>query len=220
MARGGGWAVPGRVPARARVAAGALALLAWAGLVLALRFEVGTHGGSAAAGLWAMAAYFTNLANLLIAVVFSAVALGRASFAAPRTIAGAMLAIGLVGVVYWLVLYDWNRRPAVDASGWLEHVATPALTPVFWLLFTPKGALRPRDALRWTAFPLAYFAYALVRGLFSHRYPYGFMDVNRIGYAHAVLNAGLIALGFIAVGLLLTALDGRLGGGRRRGRRR
>jgi hypothetical protein len=61
--------------------------------------------------------------------------------------------------------------------------------------------------LWWIAYPLAYLAYALGRGSIDHKYPYPFLDVDKIGWLQAALNIGGIALGFILAGFLLVWID-------------
>jgi hypothetical protein len=192
----------------ARVFALPVALAAWAGLAVQLQASIGLTG-SAGEALWAMLRYFTVITNLLIALLFSMISLrGRAS---PFAAGGATLAILLVGIVFALLL-----NGLLELSGgalladFLMHRATPVLAPVWWLAFMPKGGLRRRDPFVWMLYPLAYFAYALVRAAIDGRYPYPFMDAGRIGSLQTGLNALEIAAGFLLAGLLLVWLDRRL----------
>ncbi|MNO10428.1 hypothetical protein D3C81_2342920 [compost metagenome] len=43
-------------------------------------------------------------------------------------------------------------------------------------------------------------------------YPYPFIDVAKLGFAHVLVNALAILLGFIVIGLLLLGLDRWQGG--------
>lgn len=192
----------------ARVFAALVALAAWAGLAVQLQASVELTG-SAGAALWAMLRYFTVLTNLLVALLFGAIALsGRASaFAA----GGATMAILLVGIVFALLL-----NGLLELSGgalladFLMHRATPVLAPCWWLAFMPKGGLRRRDPFLWVLYPLAYFAYALARAGLDGLYPYPFMDAGRMGWLQTGLNAVEVAAGFLLAGLLLVRLDRRL----------
>jgi hypothetical protein len=194
----------------ARMLAALIALAAWIGL--AVQFDATlARSGSVGAAVWILLRYFTVITNLLLAVVFTGIALGRPRFGAPLLLGGVTLAILLVGVVYGLLL-----RGLVELSGGakladlLLHHATPILAPLFWLGYAPKGALRRRDPLLWALFPLAYFAYALVRGAGGGAYAYPFMDVAQIGWMRTGVNAAVIALGFIMAGYIVLWLDGRL----------
>lgn len=192
----------------ARLAAALIALIAWAGLAVQLRASIGL-AGSAGGALSEMLRYFTVLTNLLVATTFSAAALGRRVSA--FTFGGVTLAILLVGVVFALLL-----NGLIELSGgalladFLMHRVTPALVPLWWLAFAAKGRLVRRDPFVWMLYPIAYFAYALARGAFDGRYPYPFMNVDRIGWLQTGLNAVEIAAGFLLVGLLLVRLDHRL----------
>lgn len=200
----------GRLSTSARFAAIVVAMVAWVGLIVQWQASIGLTGAAGAA-LWAMLRYFTVLANLLVAVHFTAVALGSRRAARPFPLGGTTLAILLVGVVYGLLL-----RGLLELSGGamladlLLHKVTPVLVPLWWLAFAPKGCLKRRDPLLWALLPLTYFAYALARAAVDGLYPYPFMDVARLGWGQTLLNALLMAAGFLAAGLALRWLDGRM----------
>lgn len=192
-----------------RLAAGLIALVAWIGL--GVQFDASLEiNGTVGATLWGMLRFFTVITNLIVALLFSAIALGRRSAIAPSLLGGTTLAILLVGIVYGLLL-----RGLVELSGGavladvLLHQATPVLVPLYWLAFAARGRLTPRDPWLWTLLPLAYFLYALARGAIDGRYPYPFIDVSEIGWARTALNAVLIAAGFLIGGFALVGFDRR-----------
>jgi len=191
----------------ARLAALLVALTAWAGL--AIQWQASTAlTGSAGAALWAMLRFFTILTNVLVAIVFTAAALGAKRAARPFLLGGTTLAILLVGIVYFLLLRGLLELSAgALLADTLLHMVTPALVPLWWLAFAPKGGLRPRDPLLWALLPLAYFAYALARGAADGRYPYPFMNVAALGWGQTLVNGLAIAAGFLVAGLLLVRLD-------------
>lgn len=199
----------------ARIFAGLIAAVCWAGLAVQFEASVGLTG-SASGALVAMSRYFTVITNLALAVVFTGVAFGWRGFAHPALLGGATLAILLVGIVYGLLL-----RGLVELSGgalladFLLHKATPVLAPIYWIAFAPKGGLRGAHPLVWTAFPLLYFAYALARGAHDGNYAYPFMDVAKLGLPRTSINALAIAAGFLVAGYLLVWLDRALARGRR-----
>jgi hypothetical protein len=194
----------------ARIAAALVAVAAWTGL--ALRFDASlVDTGSAVAAGWALLRFFTIVANLFVAILFVAVALDPRR-PKPATLAAALLAILLVGIVYHLLLA--GRAVHVGVAWWADlvmHSVTPSLVPLYWLGFAPKGGLRASDPLRWAVLPLGYFAYALARGAIDGRYPYFFMDVARIGWLAVLGWAALIACCFLVGGALLVVLDRTLG---------
>ncbi|BEP91890.1 Pr6Pr family membrane protein [Acidovorax sp. A79] len=189
-----------------------LALLVWFAvllqLVLSLRLAL-AGGQSALQGLVAYLGYFTVLTNILVALVLTLPAVAAASswgrfFARAPVQACAAISIVLVGLAYHFLL-----RNIWDPQGWqwladvLLHYAVPVLFGLYWL-----GAAPGKRGLRWwvplaaCAYPLAYFAYALVRGVWLGSYPYPFIDVNALGYATVLRNAAGLLGGFVLVGFL------------------
>ena len=162
--------------------------------------------------LWLLLAYFTITTNLLVAVVFTGIALGAVSLAKPWWVAGTCLSIVLVGVVYTFLLHGLRELTGGSAiANVLLHWATPILVPLFWLAFVRKGALKAHDPLLWAIYPLCYLLYALARGAITGRYPYPFIDVPQIGWVQTGINAVLIAGGYFIAGWLFLLLDRRLG---------
>lgn len=193
-----------------RGVAAAIALIAWMGL--AARFNATfEQSGSLAETVWVLLRYFTILTNLLVATVFTGIALGRSAFASPAVLGGVTLAILLVGIAYSALL-----RGLVELSGGarlanlIMHDVVPVLVPLFWLLFAPKGGLQIRDGLLWCLYPGAYLAYALARGAAEEKYAYPFIDITRIGWLQTATNVLVITLGFLAAVLALVWLDRRL----------
>ena len=197
-----------------RVAAGAVALICWAGL--AIRFAA-THGQyDAAETVWILLRYFTVITNLLVAIAMSAVALGKRL--SPFILGGLTLAILLVGVVYALVLQGLTHLSggAVWADILLHNVSPPAMA-LWWLFFAPRGRLRWNAPALWAVYPLLYFAYAILRAFHGDKYPYPFMDVGKLGWTQTLLNVGGIAMAFLIAGALLVWIDGWRPLGSRRG---
>jgi hypothetical protein len=194
-----------------RTAAGAIALITWVGLAVQFSASM-AQLGSVPETLWVMLRYFTILTNVLVAVVFSGIALGKYAFGSPFVLGGATLAIVLVGVVYTLLLRGLlELNGGAKTADFILHDVAPVLVPLFWLFFAPKGALKGRDPLLWVIYPVAYIIYGLARGAIEHKYAYPFMDVAQIGLLKALINIVLIALSFLVVGIALVWLDRLLG---------
>jgi hypothetical protein len=188
-----------------------IALIAWVGLAVQFHATfalVGSLGSTLAVLLW----YFTIITNLLVAVVFTGIAIGREPAAHPSLLGSTTLYIVLVGVIYGLLLHGLQELSGGSAiANILLHMVTPIVVPIFWLIFIPKGRLSRRDPLLWAIYPLAYLFYALIRGEFTHRYPYPFMNVNELGWGRTVLNTLLIAVAFLIASWLFVWLDSLLG---------
>lgn len=187
------------------IAAVAVALICWAGL--AIQFNA-TYSAQrdAIATIWILLRFFTVITNLALAVIMTRVALGGKVSA--FLLGGITIAIILVGVVYMTLL-----RGLLELSGGalladtLLHKVSPIAMTLWWLLFAPRARLKYNAPLWWALYPLAYFAYAVARGLNGDKYPYPFMDVGKLGWTQTMINAGGIAMAFIIAGFLLVWLD-------------
>jgi hypothetical protein len=181
------------------------AVVAFTGVVLLFVFD---HGG------WGEFVYFTTQTNTLVGLCFLAGAIGPwlSRLGPPDVVRGAVtLYILVTFLVYHLIL-------ANPASGFsdggaqlgtvrnvLLHTVTPLLALLDWVLIRTRR-LPWRWAAAWLAYPLAYLAFALVRGAIVHRYPYPFLDVRSIGYGGvAVVSLGLFVV-FWLLGLIVVAV--------------
>ena len=191
-----------------RAAAGVVALICW--VALAVRFSVTyAETGDVLEALWILARFFTILTNLAVAVAMTMVAFGKR--VSPGVEGGLTLAILLVGVVYALLLQKlYHLTGAALFPDTLMHKVSPIAMAAYWLLFARHRPMRWNEPLWWSIYPLAYFAYALVRGAIEGIYPYPFMDVGKIGAAQTAVNAAAIAAAFLVAGLGLVWLDRRL----------
>lgn len=199
-----------------RILAAAVSAVAWLALglqfVLALQITMG-NGRSALYGLVVYFGFFTILTNLAVAVVCSAGALRgvRSRVYAPSVVGATTTAIVLVGLGYHFLL---RALWAPEGAQWLAdtalHYAVPIGAVLHWIAYPHSTRLPASAPLAWCAYPVAYFAYLLVRGALLHAYPYPFVDVAVLGYGRATLNAiGLLAV-FVAVGYLVRAVANAL----------
>jgi hypothetical protein len=193
-----------------RIFAASIATAAWIGLIV--QFADLHRTNSAVISLWSMFAYFTIITNVLVAVVFSCVALDRTVLRSAWIIAGTMLSILLVGVVNALLLWG-----ALELSGGsvlvdrLLHVVTPVCVLLFWIFFANKGGLTWRDPLLWAIYPLVYLVYGIGRGLATSKYAYPFLNVLTLGWSRTAVNALFIAGAFMACGYAIVWIDRRAG---------
>lgn len=192
------------------------ALLAWFALTLQFYLQLKaahTEGRPVFMSAGNFFSYFTILTNLLIALCFTFILLSPVSkagrfFSRATVQSGIALYIGIVGLVYSLAL-----REIWDPQGWqlvadrMLHDIIPILYLLYWLLFVPKGLLRPKNALWWLIYPLIYIIYTTIRGAVYGWYPYPFIDAGKLGYSQALRNAGMLLIAFIGIGLLLVGID-------------
>jgi hypothetical protein len=194
------------IPLLARILAGLIALTGLSGLGVQLALSTGTLG-SLGAALWGMARYYTNIGNMLVALILGLAALGWTYALRPWLIGGATINVALIGIVYALVLAGTRRPGESHIAMVLLHYVVPPLVAAYWLGCTRRGGLAWRDPLLWAIPPLAYFAYAIARAQFDGRYPYPFINVGLIGWPQTILNALIISAGFFGFGLMLVWLD-------------
>ena len=186
----------------ARTVAGIIALIAWGGLAVQFSAVI-EQNGALTETLWVLLRYYTIVTNLLAAVVFTGIALGKPAFSSPTLLGGLTMSMAFVGLIYVLFL-----RGMLELSGgakladFILHYVCPVFVFLFWLVFAPKGALRNSDPLLWVIYPLTYGVYALARGAVDGKYAYPFIDAAQIGWLQAAINILLMALSFLAVGLV------------------
>jgi hypothetical protein len=196
----------------ANVTAATIAAAGWTGL--ALQFYLSTTSGRDATfflNAFRYFSYFTILTNLFVALIATASLLperiGR-WLRGPQVKAAGATYITMVALVYWLLLRShWNPQGMQAVADMLLHAAVPGRYVFYWLAFVEKGSLRWRSARAWLAYPLAYFAFVLVRGALVGAYPYPFVDVNQLGYLQVTANAAAFLTGFAALGSTVVATD-------------
>ncbi|MDM7830975.1 Pr6Pr family membrane protein [Cellulomonas edaphi] len=160
--------------------------------------------------------YFTNQSNLLLALVMTwagVAALARRAGPPPWLVGAVTLFILITGLVAYLILDPAPPGEEVVALGMTKaeivHRLTPVAAFVHFVLMVPHRRLRVLHAAWWLLYPVAYCAFATVRGLASpaSAYPYPFVDVSEIGYDGLLVNVLLYGVGFFVLGLVLVVID-------------
>src|ERR1700761_8318697 len=185
------------------------ACLGWLALLLqlSLMLRSSVDGAARLEAIIAFFSFFTILTNLFVALVFTAVGFHPSGawarfFHESAVQASAVVYITVVGVVYWQLLkHLWNPQGAQWVADTLLHTWMPLGYVLYWLVFASKEGLRWKDAAVWLSYPGAYLVYILTRGAVSGLYPYPFVDVRELGYPRVFLNAGLLLLAFLGLGL-------------------
>jgi len=194
-----------------RTFAGALGLVA-----VAAQYWMVTQGKGGAAlptSSLHFFSFFTILTNLLVAAAMLAPVVapdsGLGRFLDQPSVRTAIVGyIVIVGAVYYALL-----RKLDNASGlhlyfeYVLHYVTPPLFVLDWLLFVPRGEVGWRNGIDSLAYPLVYLAWTLAHGAFTGWYPYPFIDVVKLGYGRVLLNVAGLILAFLALELVLVALD-------------
>jgi hypothetical protein len=119
---------------------------------------------------------------------------------------GAVLYIGITGVVFALLL-SGRQEDLQTAIPWVDfvvHKLIPVVLVADWLADPPRHRLPWWTVLAWLGYPVAWFVYTLVRGDIVDWYPYPFVDVSELSYG-GVLGRGvgfLLAFAVAAAALL------------------
>ena len=193
-----------------------MAILGWGALAIQLELVLFARWASSAnmvGGLVSYFSYFTIITNTLAAIVLTYAAdtrpsRGRAFFLQPWVASGIAVSIIVVGAAYSLLLRQlWQPEGLQWLANEVLHDVMPVLYALYWWFYVPKGVLRWSHVGLWMLYPLVYFAFILLRGHLLGVYPYPFVDVEKLGYAQTFINASGILAGFVAVALLVVAVD-------------
>jgi len=156
--------------------------------------------------------YFTILTNILVATNFTIIATSTYDQISLKNRNYAVLTattvyIFIVGLVYQLVLRQlWHPEGLQMIVDELLHSVIPCLTILFWFLYEDKKALRYAHISKWMLYPLIYLVYILIRGNFSHFYPYPFVNVDQIGLPRVLVNAFVLLLVFLFTAFIFVFL--------------
>lgn len=189
-----------------------LAIVGWT--VLLLQFYLTTtHQMAEGHGFWwgvvMYFGYFTLTTNAFCALVATAYTLPEplavrwAWWRQPWVVTGAMVSIVIVGSVYFLLLRHQYHPEGLQwvVDRFLHYLIPPAFV-IFWWRAVPHGHLQWVHLPQMLVYPSTYLGYLMVRGEVVGVYPYFFIDVSRLGYGQALVNA----VGVGALFLVLASL--------------
>ena len=192
-----------------------IAVLAWIGLAMQFAFAIvnpAMQDVPVAERIVRYFSFFTVVANGIIAIVTTAIALAPESRFSRRVENGSVLAAAAVYISIVAVVYSLFLRSVVNAQGWhlisdhIVHDAVPPLFVLFWLIYARRSDIRWLDPVKWLIVPVLYIAYSLIHGAFDSWYPYWFADVTKLGYPTALKNSALVLIAFLIVGIIFAAI--------------
>ena len=206
----------------ARIIALLGALLGWFAILMQLYLMIENRVVPVPGTLLRFFAFFTIDTNIIVALCFSFIFLGNKTrlgrfFSKASTVTAITVYITIVGIVYNVILRsEWDPQGMQKIVDELLHSVIPALFIIFWLVFVPIEQLKWKNAFPWLIYPVVYMSYAIIHGAITKFYPYPFVDVNKLGYNKALLNAGgvlliifLLSLSLIATGKLMRKFDAK-----------
>lgn len=192
-----------------------IAILAWVGLAMQFAFAIvnpAMQDVSVAERIIRYFSFFTVVANGIIAIVTTAIALVPESRFSRRVENGSVLTAAAVYISIVAVVYSLFLRAVVNAQGWhlisdhIVHDAIPPLFVLFWLIYARKSDIGWLDPVKWLIVPVLYIAYSLIHGAFDSWYPYWFADVTKLGYPTALKNSGFVLVAFLVFGIIFAAI--------------
>ena len=162
--------------------------------------------------------YFTNLSNLIAALVLLLLAFvgslaSNRLMVLIRFVSAANMTV--VGLVFAVLLRDVELGGLLPWINFVLHYVMPVVVLLDWLLNPPAMPLRWNSLLLALVFPAIYLVYVVLRGMAIGWYPYPFLNPANVGgYAGVALYALGIAVTFVVAGGLLLALGNRLSAAR------
>ena len=212
---------------RGRAAYWVVAALAWAGV--ASTIIISTLGGYAPPtyveeGLFAGAAhgwsgapqrlldclsYFTELSNIMVAIISTILARrGRVGRWGRATHLCALMMITVTAIVYATLIGPYEVLSGFAlVTNPLQHIVVPAAFVGTAALAGPRGGITWATLGRALLIPVAWVVYTLARGTFTHQYPYGFVNVWRIGYVQVTINIVAILIGALLFMAIFAGID-------------
>jgi hypothetical protein len=114
----------------------------------------------------------------------------------------------IVFLYYHLVLGPTKSHHGLwNLANLLLHYVLPLFHLTWWVMAQEHGKLRWRDLPAMALVPLAYLPYALGLGRITGSYPYPILELNRLGLADVMVNAGQVAVGLALLCALVILAD-------------
>lgn len=197
-----------------------LALISVSGVVLLFA----TSGASSRPVLFF---YFTTQSNIFIALLYIVLAAGSFRQLADEGTEGTawnprpalqlsfVFYITITFIVFALLLDSrFSMEGAAGVSMNLTHYIVPLMALADWILFMPHGMISYGTALAWLWYPAAYAlssfmlaGFDVVRYYDGSRYPYFFLNADRLGWARMAWILLAFTIVFCALGAGMIFLD-------------
>lgn len=182
--------------------------------------QMGLIDGSYTGRCWG---YYTILSNLLVIAYFLAVLLnellGVLPFVNNAVVSfTVMMSITLTFLIFHFMLMpdmvrDWKEGIGMNPyrlGNLGVHYICPLMTIIHFLVFIDRSNMEVWQGLYWLASPCAYLVYAAIRAKLGYevnpqgdRWPYWFMDFDRLGFKKAMRNLVCLLTLFGLLGLLI-----------------
>lgn len=158
--------------------------------------------------------YFTNLSNLLAALVLLLSVFGASVMSsATRDLLryASVVNMTIVGLVFAALLRNVDLGSLLPWVNFVLHYVMPVVIVLDWLLQPPASKLQAKHLCIAFVFPALYIAYTLLRGASMGWYPYPFLNPANVGgYSGVALYAVGITVTFLLAAWALLAVGNRL----------
>jgi hypothetical protein len=162
-----------------------------------------------------MFCYFTVLSNTIVGVtcLLLALRLDRRSTVFRVFRLDGFLSITVTFVVFHVALASLqDLEGSAKVADTLLHTVVPLMCVAGWVLLGTRGMTSWRVVWLSLLYPVAWLAFALVRGPIVDFYPYPFVDVRDHGYPLVLLNCLAVAVLFVGLAAVAHVADRRLPG--------
>jgi hypothetical protein len=156
---------------------------------------------------------FTNLSNLLAAVVLISEALSLIKYREPTALDDIIRGISVVCMVLVSIIYSVLFRLSLGHQfPWaITYYIMPVVVLLDWLYQPPQSRPATKQIFYWLIFPLLYLGYLIFRGKITGFYPYPFFNTDEMGgYGGVALYCVAILAVFLFVNWLLLTLGNQL----------
>ena len=191
-------------------------------LVVAVLCFAGTYEGwlLGVGNRWVYFTFQTNFA-LGIVMLWAGLASLLRGIQPPAWLKGCLtLYIIVTGLVAWLVLPPQDPAFVTHVYGVmttsLAHIVVPIMATADFLLFDRHRRFAWHYCLTWLIYVPFYLVFVLIRaalwphsgpGAGGNPYPYGFIDLNALGWEQIGVNILYVAVAFLVLAALLVLID-------------
>ncbi len=212
---------------RSHLAFGIIALIAWGSL--ALNFVITALGvypsmntdptllGSNISGfagvmsrIFDFFTYFTILSNIVVGIVMTMLWRNpnRKGVVFRTLHLDALLMISVTGLIYGVVLAGGAKLQGLEyVTNACEHYIVPILMVIVFIVYGPRGNFRVGTVFAALILPIAWAFFALIRGAAIGAYPYGFLNVAKLGLTSVIINIAMVAVLGIIIGFVYLLID-------------
>lgn len=193
---------------------GIICLLGWFALIAQMYLNLNSNVASTSEIIIRYFSYFTLDTNLMVALCATFILLSPSSsagkfFSGNGVQTAIAIYILIVGLIYNTILrFLWAPQGLAKVLDELEHTVVPIFFVCYWFLFVSKQTLQWKQIFPWLIYPFIYAVFVLIRGSIAspHFYPYPFIDVDKLGWQGAIINAFGITAVFLFISILFIAV--------------